>query len=163
MILRYRGIVRVILPMFVIIAFVWNGASYAESIEDSGRFVVQADQVLLDTKTMLMWPLGDNGKNVSWFEAKQYCENFKGGEYDDWRMPTYDELRTLYDEDTVRIVRKIPVYFVKQIRLTNIMIWASDDKNSRAARLALDWGGKLWYKKHISDMGRVLPVRSYDQ
>ena len=32
---------------------------------------------------------------MSWYEAKQYCENLNEGGHNDWRLPNIDELRTL--------------------------------------------------------------------
>ncbi len=32
---------------------------------------------------------------MSWNDAKQYCENLTEGNFDDWRMPTLEELKTL--------------------------------------------------------------------
>ena len=53
--------------------------------------------MVLDTQTGLMWADKDNGSSVTWQEAKAYCENYRGGEYTDWRMPTIEELKGLYD------------------------------------------------------------------
>ena len=32
---------------------------------------------------------------MSWYEAKQYCENLDEGGHSDWKLPNIDELRTL--------------------------------------------------------------------
>jgi Protein of unknown function (DUF1566) len=61
------------------------------------RFIAYADGTVLDTKTNLMWAARDNGSNINWYDAKSYCENYRGGGYTDWRMPTHDELAGLYD------------------------------------------------------------------
>jgi hypothetical protein len=44
-----------------------------------------------------MWAAKDNGSYINWANAKSYCENYRGGGYADWRMPTQDELAGLYD------------------------------------------------------------------
>jgi hypothetical protein len=44
-----------------------------------------------------MWAARDNGSNMNWVNAKAYCENYRGGDYTDWRMPTRKELVGLYD------------------------------------------------------------------
>jgi len=44
-----------------------------------------------------MWASKDNGKKINWKDAKQYCKNYRGGSYTDWRLPTQDELVGLYD------------------------------------------------------------------
>lgn len=67
-----------------------------ETRRDS-RFIAYDDGTVLDTKTNLMWAAKDNGSNINWTNAKSYCENYRGGGYTDWRMPTQDELAVLYD------------------------------------------------------------------
>lgn len=62
-----------------------------------GRFIAYSDGTVLDTKTNLMWAAKDNGSNINWQNAKSYCENYRGGSYNDWRMPTQEELAGLYD------------------------------------------------------------------
>ena len=44
-----------------------------------------------------MWASRDNGRNINWQDAKNYCDNYRGGHYTGWRMPTQDELAGLYD------------------------------------------------------------------
>ncbi len=53
------------------------------------------DEVVTDTKTGLMWQRKDAGTSVTHKEAVEYCESLKLGGYDDWRLPSIDELRTL--------------------------------------------------------------------
>jgi len=75
----------------------------AKAIKDS-RFVDNGDGVVLDTRTGLMWANKDNGNDIQWHAAKFYCENYRGGGYKDWRMPTLDELESLYDEQKIQPV-----------------------------------------------------------
>ena len=44
-----------------------------------------------------MWAAHDNASNINQYNAKSYCENYRGGGYTDWRMPTQNELAGLYD------------------------------------------------------------------
>ncbi len=62
-----------------------------------GSFVAFSRGIVVDTSTGLMWASRDNGNNISWEAAKQYCENFNRSGYSDWRLPTQDELAELYD------------------------------------------------------------------
>jgi len=62
------------------------------------RFVDNKNGTVTDTKTGLMWAVRDNGGDTTWDGAKSYCENYRGGGYSDWRMPTIEELKSLYDE-----------------------------------------------------------------
>jgi hypothetical protein len=70
----------------------------AKVIRMDGRFIAFNNGPVLDTKTNLMWAAKDNGYDTNWANAKSYCENYRGGGYTDWRMPTQDELAGLYEE-----------------------------------------------------------------
>jgi hypothetical protein len=63
----------------------------------------------------LMWTIKDNDSDVNWFEARDYCTRCRLGGYTDWRLPTIDELTSLYDParpTTPRIVVPFePVFF----------------------------------------------------
>lgn len=45
-----------------------------------------------DPATGLMWTKRDNGESISWPQAVNYCRNLRLTGYDDWRLPTIDEL-----------------------------------------------------------------------
>lgn len=72
-------------------------APRGSEIRRDGRFIVYDNGTVLDTRTNLMWAAKDNGSNINWQNAKEYCENYRGGGYTDWRVPTQDELAGLYD------------------------------------------------------------------
>ena len=69
------------------------------------RFLEKGPHVLLDTKTNIYWlkkdSWQDKGKFVNWHEAVEYNDRKnlrKIGGFDDWRMPFFDEVKTLFDE-----------------------------------------------------------------
>lgn len=62
-----------------------------------GWLVANDNGTVTDPKTGLMWAAKDNGQDIDWHGAKKYCENYRGGGYKDWRMPTQDELYGLYE------------------------------------------------------------------
>ena len=43
-----------------------------------------------------MWTIRDNGSDVNWYEAWDYCASCEQGAYKDWRLPTYEELAGAY-------------------------------------------------------------------
>jgi hypothetical protein len=53
----------------------------------------------LDKKNGLMWSAEDIGgeDGLTFDKAVEACKNYRGAGFDDWRLPTIDELETLRD------------------------------------------------------------------
>lgn len=51
-----------------------------------------------DPSTGLMWTAKDNGKDVSWKTAMNYCRNLRLAGYSDWRLANLAELQGIYDK-----------------------------------------------------------------
>jgi hypothetical protein len=129
------------------------------------RFTAYDNGTVLDTKTNLMWAVRDNGKIINWAEAKYYCENYRGGDYTDWRMPTQDELAGLYDETKAY---KSDCGDGKDVHLITELIhvrcgwvWASETRGDQAAYFLFYDGKRKWCSQSdVSYNLRALPVRS---
>ncbi len=124
-----------------------------------GRYIAYSDGTVLDTKKGLFWAARDNGSNVTWMEAKSYCENYRGGGYSNWRMPTSQELASLYDPSQqnrpgARVTDLI------EISTSHGWTWAAEDEGSRAAAFNFSEGrfGEGIPKSY--GQYRALPVRS---
>ena len=81
---------------FAVSACTSDPAEYAPPRKKKSKddpFVAYDDGTILDTKTKLMWAPRDSGKDISYKDAKSYCEKYQAGGYADWRMPTQDEWR----------------------------------------------------------------------
>ena len=50
-----------------------------------------------DPSTRLMWARKDNGRDVNWRKATNYCRDLRLAGYSDWRLATIDELQGIYD------------------------------------------------------------------
>jgi hypothetical protein len=50
-----------------------------------------------DPDTGLMWAGEDNGSNVNWNQASEYCSKLKLAGFSNWRLPTIEELQGIYD------------------------------------------------------------------
>jgi hypothetical protein len=131
--------------------------SGASEIGRDGRFIAYDNGTVLDTKTNLMWAAKDNGSDINWSNAKSYCENYRGGGYKDWRMPTQDELAGLYDS---AVTGKNGYKLTNLIELTRCCPWASETRGSEAAHFGLLLGGRDWYPQSYDFVCRALPVRS---
>lgn len=51
------------------------------------RFVDNGDGTVTDTKRKLMWQQGDNGREVTFGEAQEYCRTLRLAGHGDWRLP----------------------------------------------------------------------------
>jgi len=133
----------------------------AREIKRDGRFIAYDNGTVKDTKTGLMWVSKDNRKDIKRRDAKRYCENYRGGGYTDWRMPTRQELAELYDKSkSYRATQKsYNVNLTKLIELSSCCPWASETRGSDAACFDFNYGYRLWYHPYNSSGFRALPVR----
>jgi hypothetical protein len=129
----------------------------------AARFVAGADGTVLDKRTNLMWAATDNGEDVNWQAASRYCENYRGGGYADWRMPTPDELTGLYDgsKSYKASQRNYDVYLTELIQLSASFVWSSETgDNFSADYFAFGKGAVSSIDQGNTNDFRALPVRS---
>ncbi|MEW6260159.1 MAG: DUF1566 domain-containing protein [Thermodesulfobacteriota bacterium] len=60
-------------------------------------YIDNGNGTVTDTSTGLMWQKETPVRTMTWEEALFYCENLTLGDYTDWRLPTFKELRSLVD------------------------------------------------------------------
>ena len=133
-----------------------------KEIGKDGRFIAYDDGTVLDRRKNLMWAAKDNGSDINWQGAKSYCENYRGGGYTDWRMPTQDELAGLYDKaESYKSACGDDAHLTELIRLTCYWTWASETGGFGAACFRFGGGGyRCSGPTSGSSNSRVLPVRS---
>jgi tetratricopeptide (TPR) repeat protein len=126
------------------------------------RFIAHSNETVLDTRTGLMWAAKDNGANIDWKGAKSYCENYRGGGYTDWRMPTQNELAGLYDSNKSykATLHDYPVHLTELIQLSTCCPLASETRGSDAALFHFRLGERHWGRQSHDVGFRALPVRS---
>ena len=134
--------------------------SAANEIKRDGRFIVYDNGTVLDTKTNLMWAAKDNGADINWWSAKNYCESYRGGGYTDWRMPTQDELAQLLEQ----VGKSRQAYrLTGLIHVTECCLFVLDSRSnvffSGAPAFNLQSGSAYRINQFKSAL-RVLPVRS---
>ncbi len=67
-----------------------------------GRYIDHEDGTITDTKTGLMWTKKDSYadlvKCLDWNKSRSYVSSLTTGGYNDWRMPTVEELKSIYEK-----------------------------------------------------------------
>jgi len=140
----------------VILAGVFN-ANAAEEARD-GRFIAYDDGTVWDSQSNLLWASHDNGSNINWSDAEEYCKTYDGSGYKGWRLPTKDELLTLYDRS---IFGNNGYRLTKLITLSGSYPWTSDVQGSEALVVGFDKDRQMWFPESVNhkSRNRVLPVR----
>lgn len=144
---------------------IFEGFSIVSETSRDGRFIAFDNGTVLDTRTKLMWVARDNGSDINWRNAKSYCENYRGGGYTDWRMPTQDELAGLYDESKPRpgaCQQRFNIHVATSlIDITCHWVWSSEMRGSEAVLFRFIDGKRNWWREQSGyDRDRALPVRS---
>ena len=130
----------------------WNNEEFHiySSNRRDGRFIAYDNETVLDTSAHLMWAAKDNGTDITWQDAKKYCENYRGPGYTDWRMPTLDELAGLRASGNY-----------KNVIACGDFVWASETRGSQAVFLNFATGDLHWGRQFSGDnILRAIPVRS---
>lgn len=124
-----------------------------------GRFIAYENGTVLDSKSNLMWAAKGNKNSLDWEGAKSYCDNYRGGGYMDWRMPTKDELAGLYEPGRTMRWKVTTLIDVPDD------CWANETRSNEAAHFAFINGGQGWHHQNILSVGSAmgaLPVRSLE-
>lgn len=66
-------------------------------VDRPGQRIVRMALKDVLVQASLMWARRDNGWNVNWDQATSYCASLSLAGFHDWRLPTIEELETLYD------------------------------------------------------------------
>ena len=146
--------------------FITAKSSTAGEKAKDGRFIAYDNGTVLDTKTNLMWAAKDNGSDINWQDAKFYCENYHGGGYKDWRMPTLDELEGLYDASKSHPAacygRNSIHVATELIDITCFCPWASETSETTGEADFFDFGPGIrsGFASQLTRFSRALPVRS---
>jgi hypothetical protein len=100
-----RIVERFLLMLMVCVMVLINQSLPVESVQHEeihnfsllvavNRFVDNRDGTVTDMKRHLMWQKGDNGKEITFEEALEYCRILRLGGYTDWRLPLPEEQET---------------------------------------------------------------------
>jgi len=107
--------------------------------------------IYFDKKTSLVWSTQDNGRDIDWRRAQDYCTELEWAGFDDWRMPTLAELERLMEP-----ISKGLYSTPDPIRLTACCVWSSTRKDDVAA-----WNFNYRYsKRFVGSMTHTYDLRA---
>src|ERR1700722_9904223 len=73
------------------------GAQAAETATVPAKPDATSNSTWTDPATGLMWAKEDNGSDVSWQQASDYCTKLQLAGYNDWRLAAIEELQGIDD------------------------------------------------------------------
>jgi len=150
-----------VLAAITVLSFAgWGSGQQAAS----DRFIDNKDGTITDVTTGLMWAAKDNGVDIMWDDAKKFCESSRVGGHADWRMPTVEELRKLYDRSSMlqpQCQDDVQMYITPLIPLSCMCVWSSELKDQSLARdFNFVLGTDTAYIPSFTKFKRALPVRT---
>jgi hypothetical protein len=126
-----------------------------------------------DPVTELMWTRKDNGYALRWQPAAEYCRSLQLGGYSDWRLPSIEELMTIYNP-AARVACGTDGYKVCQIKgriqLSSGVVWSSSRGEGPQFMRGFYFRGPGEPRRHVLELDkrgvsydRALCVRSSGQ
>jgi hypothetical protein len=123
-----------------------------------------ANRVWTDPATGLMWTGRDNGYALRWKPAVEYCRSLQLAGFSDWRLPSIDELKKIYNPDA-RVACGPEGHMVCQIkggiRLTSGVVWSSSGGDEPQTMRGFIFRGPGEPKKHVLQLDK--PGNNYDR
>jgi hypothetical protein len=74
-----------------------TGSAQSTSEHGNGGQAIQKRGYWVDHSTGLMWASKDNGTDVSWKQAVNYCRDLRLAGFSDWRLADMAQLQPIYD------------------------------------------------------------------
>jgi hypothetical protein len=132
------------------------------------RFTDNGDGTVTDHELGVMWAKNDNQGDIDWRGAERYCKwTFPFTipvRYDNWRLPTMEELKSLflrdknykgYETDCGQKVKVVP-----EIKLTCGWVWTGEIKSITARVFNFQRGYHYMELMRHTTAYRALPVRT---
>ena len=95
----YVLLIPLVSVLFLFLSF--SGEATKRKSSRDGRYVDNGNGTVTDHRTELMWTQKDSyadlGECRNWYKSNKYVSKLKTGGYTDWRMPTVEELKTIFE------------------------------------------------------------------
>ena len=137
-------------------------------LDADDRFIDNGDGTVTDRKSGLMWAQTDNRFDILWRQAQIWAKKdfpkTTPRKYENWRLPTLNELQSLFIErvnyDGYKTECGHRAKTVPQIKLSCILIWSSETAMGSPLAYNFNLGNAFAIDAHDSRGCRVLPVRN---
>ena len=141
---------------------------FSFSVWAEDRFTDNGDGTVTDHKLGLKWAKADNQGDISRKDARAWIKHTyatrEGRGQEGWRLPTLQELESLYLRDSKYKGYKTEagpfVKIVPAIKLSHIMVWSSDDSMGSGIVFDFNAGISFTIPPYRPEGCRVLPVSS---
>ncbi|MDH4204302.1 MAG: DUF1566 domain-containing protein [Desulfobacteraceae bacterium] len=132
-----------------------SGSPSAENVEigRDSTYIAYANGVVEDTMTGLEWIAGLDA-DTNWNDAQNWVQSLTvdgGG----WRMPTRDELKTLYKKGAGKS-NMTPL-----LKISGFSVWSGEKKDSSTAWKVDFFGGRTSYRVIPIDCDRCMLTRAF--
>lgn len=131
------------------------------------RYVDNGDGTITDTKTGLMWcqkdSFAETGQFMDWDQARAYMAKLHTGGYDDWRIPTIEQYKTIYDPSCsidscmspktgeITTLQLSPIF----AKGASLWCWSSDEVGHNNVLVYTYHKGKQYKTPNIKDFGYI--------
>ena len=131
----------------------------------AGPYIMYDNNTVVDRESGLMWAGTDNGLDIDWNDSRTFCRSYSVGGFTNWRMPSIEELQTLY---TPKVINPSPshpdcdgFFHINHLfTLSCENIWAADTHWQSVSFFNFSHGVTMKGFKNEEELSRVLPVRS---
>jgi hypothetical protein len=134
------------------------------------RYTDNGDGTVTDHQLGVMWAKTDNQGNINWNDAIKWVEftfpDTITKQYDNWRLPTLAELKSLYVQDKAykgyetdcgQLIKPVP-----EIKLSCGWVWTSERSAIQAAIFNFNRGYHYMDRIGHYKSYRALPVRDLE-
>jgi hypothetical protein len=124
-----------------------------------------SDSTWTDRANQLTWARQDNGTDVHWRQATTYCAELRLGSYSNWRLPTIEEIATIYDAGEVSTCGQSECKIKPGITLSSSVEWTSSAGKTSSEAWVFDFGSgnQASLTRIVSISKRALCVRKSEK